>query len=389
MFRATLRQLGDDVRTIHGVLATTVALQMRLFSKSALSREEHVVAELQDLQAVAPPKLDWQIYDHCAAVTRLYAAYERFVSELVSEYIRVLPQLYETYGALPDTISVQHRVGIGHILLKMGKRGLYKELEASAIVSGLSRGLSGDAEYTLLAEAFFVDRQNLRFGTLVRLFSSLGFRNCQSRINCHPAILSFIKEKRGDNSSVQKELEELVEYRNEAAHRKVENLLSHLQFQQMGAFILVLADVLAEMVEEGIFARKVKLKQFASLLKVEAIHYGGQVVIGKLKEGVIKVGDEVVIAAGTSYKRAVVESIQVDEKSFDQVAPGQTEIGLKLTSRASQGCELLKIEFPLGPRVPIQLSLEDATSPIADDVVTQIETQVTKSVEHEKSVNAG
>src|SRR5205807_4397155 len=113
-----------------------------------------------------PAKLDWQIYDHCAALTRLYAAYERYVGELVSEYVRLLPKIYVKYSELPPEITNQHRVGVGQILLKIGEKGPYKNLEEQVVVRELAAGLSGASEYTLLADAFFIDRQNLRFEML-------------------------------------------------------------------------------------------------------------------------------------------------------------------------------------------------------------------------------
>ena len=137
----------------------------------------HAAYGLANLLPEAPDKLDWQVYDHCAALTRLYAVFEQYVGELVDEYVRLLPQLYAKYTDLPECITNQHRVGIGTILLKIGDKGPYKELEEQAIVRELAVGLSGATEYKLLSNAFFIERQNLRFDILCKLFRSLDFED--------------------------------------------------------------------------------------------------------------------------------------------------------------------------------------------------------------------
>ena len=43
------------------------------------------------LRAAAPDRLEWQGFDHCAAITKIYALFENAVSELVQEYLLLLP----------------------------------------------------------------------------------------------------------------------------------------------------------------------------------------------------------------------------------------------------------------------------------------------------------
>src|SRR5579863_4221125 len=106
MFSHLTSQLPADVETVQKVLVINDALRDLLIARNAalagLPTEPpagsddliQTVHALARLLPGAPNKLDWQIYDHCAALTRLYSAYERYVDELVSEYVRLLPQLY-------------------------------------------------------------------------------------------------------------------------------------------------------------------------------------------------------------------------------------------------------------------------------------------------------
>src|SRR5216683_2554976 len=121
MFAHLTSQLESEVQTALKVLATNEAMRDLLMSRrdflSTLGPQLPADAD-ETIQAVhmlgslvpeMPGKVDWQVYDHCGAVTRIYAVYERFVSDLVGEYVRMLPKLYGKYSDLPLRVTKQHR----------------------------------------------------------------------------------------------------------------------------------------------------------------------------------------------------------------------------------------------------------------------------------------
>jgi hypothetical protein len=381
-----MSQLRADVETVQRVLFTNNGLRDLLIARNAVltgiliaapAGADDIVLTAHDLArliSTAPDKLDWQIYDHCAALTRLYAAYERFVGELVSEYVRLLPKLYVKYSDLPTSITTQHRVGVGHILLKIGEKGPYKNLEEQVIVRELAAGLGGASEYTLLADAFFIDRQNLRFEMLCRLFSVLGFKNCGRSINRHPQVMEFIKGERADTSSAEKELSDFIEYRNEAAHRKVENVLAIDAIGAIGRFVVAVATALAEMVEEGVLRRRMELNHYSHVLSVSEVHYDGYVVVGTPIANVnITVGDELILLGKNVCRRVKLESMQLNGQPVQYTTgDGATEIGFRLNKRAQVGAELRRLNVPSEAPQEVQLDLQDAMAAMADQADTDI-----------------
>ncbi|HEX4004045.1 MAG TPA: MAE_28990/MAE_18760 family HEPN-like nuclease [Candidatus Acidoferrales bacterium] len=381
MFSHLTSQLESEVQTTLKALTISEAMRDVLISRLGFlsSLEEQVPAgadetvqtvyTLRQLVASVPDKLDWQVYDHCAAVTRIYAAYERFVGDLVGEYIRMLPNLYGKYADLPPSVTKQHRRGIGHILSKLGESGLYKNLEEAVVVAQLAGGLSGAAGYTLLTEAFFIDRQNLRLQVLERLFVSLGFENVGQSIEKHPAILDFISKERTEGSSAQKELEAFVLYRNEAAHKKVENVLSKDEIGAIGRFICALGFALANLVKHEIYRRRFELNQYSVVCTISEIHHGGMTVIGIPGNGVdLKMGDEIIIWGKKTCRDARIESIQLDGNDVaETVGDGAREIGLRLNTKAPKAGELRRLAVPAAAPKEIQLELVDAI-PAAGDV---------------------
>ena len=395
MFSLLTSQLRSELQTVQKVLSINEALRDLLITHhdflSKLPADLPPEADdsmktahaLSRLIPEAPNKLDWQVYDHCAALTRIYAAYERFVVDLVAEYVLLLPKLYSKYSDLPPSITRQHRQGIGNILLKIGQKGRYKKLEAQVIVGELATGLSGASAYTLLTEAFFIDRQNLRLDTLSRLFGTLGFRHCGKYIGKHSSIIDFLKKERTEHSSPDKELHDFIEYRNEAAHKKVENLLSRDQIGAIARFIGALGIALADMVEEGILQRRMELGHYSVLLTISETHYNGHVVIGVPGQGVdLKVDDDIIIFAKNVCRRTVLQSIQLDGQSVNQVTgDGAIEAGLRLSKKAVKPGELRRLVVPREGPKEVQLGLQDAIPAITDTA----DTDVTDAREQETS----
>jgi hypothetical protein len=398
MFSHLTSQLRTELETAQKVLVINEALRDLLIAHqpalTALPAElpagaddgVNVAHALSRLVPGEPRKVDWQIYDHCAALTRLYAAYERFVGELVAEYVRLLPKLYGKYSDLPESITTQHRIGIGQILLKMGEKGLYKKLEEQVVVRELAAGLSGVSGYTLLADAFFIDRQNLRFDVLGRLFGALGFRHCGRYINRHTAVTDFIKQERADSSSPQKELDDFIEYRNEAAHRKVENVLSIDAIGAMGRFIAAIGGALAQIVEEGVLQRRMEMGHYSHVLAVSEIHHNGFVVIGIPSNGVpLAVGDEVLICRKGTCQQVVIEGLQInDQIAVSTTGDGATKVGLRLTKRSAPGADLRRLNIPIEAPTEIQLILEDAMPAMAEAA----DTDSVESAEVDTNANA-
>jgi hypothetical protein len=384
MFSPVMLRFQRDIDTVRKMLAISEQVRGLLLElESSLSGADDPIADrgesglirnrLKQLLESAPDKLDWQIHDHCAALTRLYAAYERFVGELVSEYTALLPKLYDNYAELPQAVISQHRLGIGQILLKIGEKGRYRNLEEQTIIQELARGLGGAAGYSLLAEAFFTEGQNLRFQVLARLLSFLGFRNPGRFINRHPDVKCFIKAERADSSSPAKELDAFIEYRNEASHRQVDNVLSVDAILSIGRFLSVLAHAVTDLVEEGVLDRRMALGHYTQLLSARHVHYGGFVAVGCLGATTLRTGEEVIAFGDGSWRRTAIESIQIDDAQVEEaVGDGRIEVGVRLNKRVSAGSEIRRLKIPGEAAFEIQLQLEDALPPMVDIADTDV-----------------
>jgi hypothetical protein len=293
-----------------------------------------------------PNKAAWQVYDHCAAFTRLYALYEQFVIDLASEFLKMLPSIYATYHDLPAAVRIQHRLGASQILLKLGKDGPFKQHDEKNIIQIFSHGFSGEQGYSLLTDAFFVDQQNYRSDIVIKIFSYLGFDDCWTWVANHPAVLEHMEREREEHDTPEKVLSKFVEYRNEAAHSSVDNIVATGDILSDANFILALSKALSELVAKQVIKRKTELGQIEQIGTV--IHnYKGTIIGAKMKPVAIAAGDSVMILGKHSCYTTKIESIQNGSTPHEQIQlSADQEIGLKLSHRTKKGTEIYRYKNP-------------------------------------------
>ena len=376
MFSSFTTRLRVEIETIKLVLDAHDTLRALVYSQrpaEQLAASSETPAEspsttsdqhLDQIRASGLLKPAWQVYDHCAAFTRLYAVYEQFVEDLASDYLRVLPGLYRKYEDLPPNVRTQHRVGIGQLLMKLGKDGSHKDLNEGAVVKGWSDGLSGNPSYTLLPDAFLIDPQNYRAETLGRLFSYLGIENCWAWVESHPLVSEFMATERdSENETPKTLLRDFVEYRNKASHTKVGDIVATEEIKSIADYVAVLSEALTQLTMKRVVQQKLALGEAARVGSV--VNRFSDLIVGtQMQAGSVAVGDELVIMHRNSCYESVVTSIQIEQTPYERldVQAGQ-EIGLRLSSRANKGAELVRIaasQSLLSPTIPEPISPDPA-----------------------------
>src|ERR1019366_9491830 len=268
MFSSFTTRLRVEIETIKLVLDAHDTLRALVYSQrpaEQLAASSETPAEspattsdqhLDQIRASGLLKPSWQVYDHCAAFTRLYAVYEQFVEDLASDYLRVLPDLYKKYVDLPSNVRKQHSIGIGQILMKLGKDGPYKDLDEGGVIKGWSDGLAGNPNYTLLPDAFLIDPQNYRAEILAGIFRYLGIEDCWTWIENHPMVLEFMARERDANETPKTLLHDFVEYRNKASHTKVGDIVATEEIKSIADYVAVLSEALSHLTMKRVVQQK-------------------------------------------------------------------------------------------------------------------------------------
>jgi len=103
-----------------------------------LGAEQYIAARKNTAEPLA-----WKVFSHCASVTRLYALYEGYVYELLSDLVNAFPDIYQKAGDLPEPVLKNYRTGIGSLLQKYGDGYVNAELNELQLATSLQKVLSG------------------------------------------------------------------------------------------------------------------------------------------------------------------------------------------------------------------------------------------------------
>lgn len=332
MFSAQLTNLQSELTTIKNV-AQLQDHAIQLFYQSQDPDLWSVVRTL------SPNVVGWRIYNHCGALTRLYAAYSAFVEELTREFLLKIPDFYGKYTELPAALMKQHRIGLSQILAKLSETGPYGHLSEYEIVAELSRGLAGERHFKLVPEAFFVDRQNYRLEALARMLGYLGIENAENRIARHPEIRSFLTRNLGESATLRAELKRFVDLRNEAAHDQVENTIGLPDFQLIADLVEVVCLALVDIMSREIVQRCQVVGKLETIGEVIHVYQSGRIPILKMKAVSLKIEDELVILRDDRVtKLAKIFSIQADGIDFLEITANHgQELGVRVNVKCNIG----------------------------------------------------
>src|SRR5688572_5118631 len=125
MFTVQLSRARLKIETVRGVLRANDGLRSLVadltFDPSSWDSQQARASGLKILSH-KPRETPWRELDHSTALTSLYAAYESFVVDLLTEWsIKVLPIRHRKYTELPEYVRDSYLYGLSKILPKIGK----------------------------------------------------------------------------------------------------------------------------------------------------------------------------------------------------------------------------------------------------------------------------
>ena len=158
----------------------------------------------------------WKAYDHCSAVVRCYATFERFVVNAVDEWVRWSLAYHPEPFLSSETVRSLYESGLAEILRRRTITR-FASLDRARLAQGVTL-LYADpfpANPSLPLDPFFAAQQNLTLAHVTSLFNAIGLGDPKKWIAECEALQGLCAE---EGFGVEEELKQLVERRNEAAH---------------------------------------------------------------------------------------------------------------------------------------------------------------------------
>lgn len=212
--RSTLDELEKELNELRALVASIVPVNSALAGHQDSLVRQYVMIRRR--------------FDYAAFVVAIYASFEKFIENLVAGYVRLETRRVD-YADLPSKLVKKHLSRTAEILSRgrIGE-GRYAGLRELDVVKNLFECLNGVTPYELNEPAVVAHDLNLRGGEIDALFAAVGIEQVCDRARRADALLDWYctanelasQPKEGvPGAVVEERLKDIVERRNQVAHR--------------------------------------------------------------------------------------------------------------------------------------------------------------------------
>lgn len=300
-------------------------------------------------------------FDYAAFVVALYASFEKFIENLVAAYARLVARRVP-YADLPPKLVKKHLAQTADVLSRgrLGE-GRYAGLHELDVVRNLFECLNGVTPYTLNDMAVVAHDSNLRPREIDTLFAAVGIEQVCDRVRRTDALTEWYCTSKGLSESpqdgvpattIEKQVNDVVERRNQTAHRggNPVDLLGPDAMADAMAFIESFSKaIFAVVVGRYLQAHHVASGQAIELQQLpEGPYQNGTVVVVKKVAQRLFVGQPVftvVDSIGARWGR--IQSLKIDDTSVtavEQSTAAANGIGIGLNFKCPKGAALVALE---------------------------------------------
>ncbi len=335
---------------------------------AALDELDHFVSSIEPVNTLLKNQKDSVIHrylnvrrriDYAAFIVGLYAAFERFVEDLVWSHAE-LAASSAVYIDLPDGLRGKHLRASAELLARgrLGE-GRYAGLTSVDVVSNLHSCLSGTTPYRLNRPAIVQHETNLRAATVHEVFAAVGVEGVNDAARRSQPFLRWYAEHNDIESPpdpfvpatlIELRVNDLVERRNQVAHNggALTDALGAAEMGELLKFIRAYGHALFTVVA-GLYLDRRYVKRSDESLSL------GQSLEGPYKDGHVAVvarpacrlaqGQAVLgVTAGRVDRWGVIESLKVDDVAVPAVEASTSStvslVGMQLDFKVSDKTKL-------------------------------------------------
>lgn len=296
-------------------------------------------------------------FDYSALIVAIYASYEKFAEGLVVSYARLVARR-SVYSSLPPELISKHMKRSAEMLVRGNVgRGRYVGITELEVVKNLCDCLSGATPYMLNEVAIAHHDLNLRYDELSGLFSPVGI-TCDKLRMADPMLAWFCDvndlphppDGGVPHTTVQQRLDELVERRNEVAHRggnpddllgvdQLEDLVNFMEALARSVFSVVVAEYLKNHHVESGTTHRLELR--------EGPFQKGLVIVVARPGCKLRKWQPIFVLLGNGMARwGRIQELRIDGLVYDEVhdaISGET-IGIMLDFKCPRAASIFVLE---------------------------------------------
>jgi hypothetical protein len=300
-----------------------------------------IFAELNSRSAISSSLAEEKVLRHCNVITQSYGLYEWCIETVLSSWLNSLPR-YQLFTDLPESFQKTYRMGIARIIGDIDKRR-FRDHDLEDVVEKFAAAVQGKTPWDLINDAITFHQNNLRKDDIITLFNSAGVENVWGKVEAADAIEDF-KADSGIGQSLERSILELVDFRNDAAHGRPDEILGIEGLRQRVDFVHAFCRSLSDVVTGHILREQVKHCPEMVIGEVSET-FRDNVIVAVCERGSLEVGQEIYFLKDGDCRKIKLESLQIDDVNQDlvQIVAGGMEVGIKTSARVRKHAHLVAI----------------------------------------------
>lgn len=320
-------------------------LTRALLSRASFSMEPSPLeCEISEVKNSAPDPIRGRVMEHTLAVSHLYALYESFCEELLSDWINFLTPRFK-FSDLPGKVIERYHEGFS-LISSLLPSARYPDLTIEGIVKNYNSALQGEKDYALDPECVTYHRNNLRWSELCQLFAQGGINSVGDWVGKSPSIVKhFGDDERHLIDRLSSKLGDLVQYRNDCSHGLVEpdEILGHEELLDFIDFICAIVTALDQLV----LWKKIEVMQqkgeVAICGTVTEVFPKSNAFICTAEMGLFERGQVIYLKKGASIGASTIISIRIDDADVLSCDAGKDdELGLQCNLLPAKGSQIFR-----------------------------------------------
>jgi hypothetical protein len=336
--------------------------------RSSVDALERDIAEMQAMASAIKPANDLlatstdpdvkvylsvrRRFDYSALIVALYASFERFVEDILTSYVQTVAN-QSSYGSLPARFTSKHLQKTAELLAKGGIDQMrYPGVTPLQLIENLFDCLSGNSPYDLNHIAVAAHDKNIRYDELGALLGLVEVSH--DSVRCADPLIDWYYDYQKMTGAppasvpvtvIQQRLDDLVERRNDVAHRggNPSDRLGVEEMRGLVDFVLALArSVFTLFVSHYLRKRHVGVDGCAPLRLVEGPYKNQHIWVVERPLRRLHVSQPAFVLSSSFLARwGRVQNLQIDGVDHTSVEPGGAEpVGVLLNFSAPRNTQV-------------------------------------------------
>lgn len=297
-----------------------------------------------------------KVLEYNTIIISLYGFFERFLEDLIKDYINRLNIIVPCVKDLPKKIQKNNFELSADLLKRLNMSKINGTTTKDEIIACLYSCTGDKKKFKVCADAYTHHSSNFRVKSINDFFSNVGISNISTKIKERSQFIDYIMREFDLNnvdtvSQMREEvlfskIDTLALLRNDVAHGVKSQTLSFNLYVDYIKFFKIYANAICSVLEESMLSYEIKYNSI-KLKKAIKVHNSEILCINLVNTSVkkgAKIVAEIVDGKAYRYKYGQIIDIKIGNQHYENVADNvNVDVGLKVDFKIKENYQFYLI----------------------------------------------